>query len=191
MKSKQAKKREGQPTRAQTCAIVQWFFDSGAVIPKPLLLQLGLQDVADLQVIVPPMTTSAQPAAFRVPLTFQGKSRLALDTGNLRVMAVKAALNRIKDIERHTELTTQTSYNEEIQIVTDRNALAREALAALRALPQAEEEDYKIIVQVLASRLRPDINEAVEDLPEELQPTEAERTRLARDAAHWVILKQA
>lgn len=118
-------------------------------------------------------------------------ARLVLDTGNLRAMAVKVALNRLKDIERHTELTTQTRYHEEIQIVTDRNALAREAMAALRALPQAEEEDYKIIVQVLASRLRPDINEAVEDLPDDAQPTEAERARLARDAAHWVILKQA
>lgn len=118
-------------------------------------------------------------------------TRLALDAGNLRAMAVKAALNRIKDIERHTELTTQTSYSEEIHIVTDRNALAREALAALRALPQAEEEDYRIIVQVLSSRLRPDIDDALDDLPENAQPNEAERTRLARDAAHWVILKQA
>lgn len=118
-------------------------------------------------------------------------ARLVLDEGNLRAMAVKVALNRLKDLERHTELTTQTSYNEEIQIVTDRNALAREAMAALRALPQAEEEDYKIIVQVLASRLRPDIHEALEDLPDDAHPTEAERTRLARDAAHWVILKQA
>jgi type III restriction enzyme len=118
-------------------------------------------------------------------------TRLVLDAGHLRAMAVKAALNRIKDIERHTELTTQTSYSEEIHIVTDRNALAREALAALRALPQAEEEDYRIIVQVLSSRLRPDIDDALDDLPENAQPNEAERTRLARDAAHWVILKQA
>lgn len=71
------------------------------------------------------------------------------------------------------------------------SGLAREALAALRALPQAEEEDYRIIVQVLSSRLRPDIDDALDDLPENAQPNEAERTRLARDAAHWVILKQA
>ncbi|MBY0453465.1 MAG: DEAD/DEAH box helicase family protein [Burkholderiaceae bacterium] len=117
-------------------------------------------------------------------------TRLSLEENNLRATAVKAALNRIKEIERHTELTTGATYTQEIQVFTDRNALAREAMATLRALPQAEEEDYKIIVQVLAHRLRTDIDEAVENLSEEMQPTETERQRLARDAAHWVILKQ-
>lgn len=31
MKSKQAKRGEAKPTRAETCAIVQWFFDTLAV----------------------------------------------------------------------------------------------------------------------------------------------------------------
>lgn len=107
----------------------------------------------------------------------------------VRVTAIKAALNRIKEIERHTELTTGEGYTEEIQVFTDRSALAREAMAALRELPQAEEEDYKIIVQVLASRLLSAINDEVDNLPEGAQPNEAERTRLSRDAAHWVIRK--
>lgn len=108
---------------------------------------------------------------------------------SLRATAVKAALNRLKDLERHTELTTDTRYTEEIQVFTDRSALAREALGALRELPQAEEDDYKIIVQVLASRLRSAINDEIENLPSDAQPTEIEATRLARDAAHWVICK--
>src|SRR5674476_199495 len=85
-------------------------------------------------------------------------SRLVIFDG-LSVMAVKAALNRIKEHERHTELTTGEGYTEEIQVFTDRSALAREALAALRELPQAEEEDYKLIVQVLSSRLRDAIDD--------------------------------
>lgn len=117
-------------------------------------------------------------------------SRLLISDG-LRATAVKAALNRIKEIEKHTELTTGEGYTEEIQVFTDRSALAREAMGALRALPQAEEEDYKLIVQVLASRLRSAIDEEVENLAEESQPNEGERVRLARDAAHWVILKCA
>lgn len=117
-------------------------------------------------------------------------ARLPLDTGNLRATAVKVALNRFKEIERHTELTTGTRYTEEIQVFTDRSALAREAMASLRALPQAEEADYKIIVQGLASRLRADIDEALEVMSDDLQPDESERARLSRDAAHWVVRSQ-
>lgn len=117
-------------------------------------------------------------------------TRLLISDG-LSAMAVKAALNRIKEQERHTELTTGAGYTEEIQVFTDRSALAREAMTALRELPQAEEEDYRIIVQVLASRLRGAIDDEVENMPEDSQPNDAERSRLARDAAHWVIRKSA
>ena len=110
---------------------------------------------------------------------------------SLRTMAVKAALNRIKEHEQHTELTTGGAYVQEIQVLTDRNALAREAMHALQTLPQAEEEDYKIIVQVLASRLRPALDDELDNLPPELQAPEAERVRLSRDAAHWVVRKSA
>lgn len=117
-------------------------------------------------------------------------SRLVISDG-LRATAVKAALNRIQETERHTELTTGEGYIEKIQVFTDRSALAREAMAALRALPQAEEEDYRLIVQVLASRLRRAIDEEIENLPIETQPTESECARLARDAAHWVVLRNS
>lgn len=117
-------------------------------------------------------------------------TRLDIPDG-LRATAVKAALSRIKEREQHTELTTGDGYAEEIQVFTDRNALAREAMHALQALPQAEEEDYKIIVQVLSSRLRASLDDALENLPPDAQPQEPERIRLSRDAAHWVIRKCA
>jgi hypothetical protein len=117
-------------------------------------------------------------------------TRLEISEG-LHGMAVKAALNRIKEKEQHTELTTGEGYTEDIQVFTDRSALAREAMQALQTLPQAEEEDYKLIVQVLASRLRSALDEELENLPPEAQPAEAERVRLSRDAAHWVIRKSA
>jgi hypothetical protein len=117
-------------------------------------------------------------------------SRLVISEG-LQATAARAALNRIKDIEQHTELTTGAAYTQEIQVCIDRSALAHEARTVLRELPQAEEEDYKLIVQVLASRLRSAIDDALDNLAPEAQPVEAERIRLARDAAHWVIVKKA
>lgn len=115
--------------------------------------------------------------------------RLQLDDALCRT-AVNVALHRTSQTEHHTELTTGAAYDETIQVVIDRSALAREAMAALRELPQAEEEDYKIIVQVLAERLRSSIDAALADAPEAGQPSELDRKRLARDAAHWVIRKQ-
>ena len=115
-------------------------------------------------------------------------SRLLISEG-LRTNAVKAAFNRMKEIETHTELTTGDGYTEEIQVFTDRTALARAAMTSLRALPQAEEEDYKLIVQVVASRMRSVIDDELENWSE--PPIEAERVRLVRDAAHWIIIKSA
>lgn len=117
-------------------------------------------------------------------------SRLVISE-NVMATAVKAALKRIKQTETHTELTTGIGYNEEIQVFTDRTALAREAMASLRELPQAEEEDYRLIVETLASRLRNAIDDQLENSPDDARPGEAECTRLARDAAHWVIRKCA
>ncbi|MBX9836452.1 MAG: DEAD/DEAH box helicase family protein [Burkholderiaceae bacterium] len=116
-------------------------------------------------------------------------SRLTLGDA-LCTTAVNVALHRTNELEHHTELVTGANYDKDIEVVIDRSALARQAMAALRQLPQAEEEDYKIIVQVLAQRLRSHLDAALADKPEEVQPTDVERKRLARDAAHWVICKE-
>lgn len=113
--------------------------------------------------------------------------------------AVQAALNRMTQKELHRELTTGTDYAQEIAVVTDRRALAREALAALQQLPHAEEEDYRLIVQVLTARLRPALDAALAGLSSESTAaaqvtaalTDAERLRLLRDAAHWVLRASA
>lgn len=113
-------------------------------------------------------------------------------SGALQQTAVMAALNRIRQKEVHKELTTGTGYDQDIHVVTDRQALAREALAALQELPHAEEEDYRIVVQTLAARLRPALESVLAaSASDEADATEAERVRLARDAAHWVIRESA
>lgn len=108
----------------------------------------------------------------------------------LQQIAVLAALNRIEQIEKHKELTEGTTYTQNIQVVTDRSALAREAMAALVSLPHAEEEDYQIIVRCLSERLKPVLNQAIVGTADETL-SEQERIKLSRDAAHWVIRESA
>lgn len=109
----------------------------------------------------------------------------------LKRNAVRAALNRLKEKEVHTELTQGARHEEEVLMITDRSALAREAIGILRNLPQVEDEDVRIIVEVLASRLRGLIVEEFDHLDAEARPPETELKRFARDAAHWVIRREA
>ena len=108
-------------------------------------------------------------------------------SSTLALTAVNAALNRVRQKELHKELTEGTSYAEDIQVVTDRAALAREAMAALEELPHAEEEDYRIIVQAISARLKPTLDAALEAAPSQVALSEQDLVRLSRDAAHWVI----
>lgn len=109
----------------------------------------------------------------------------------LKRNAVRAALNRLREKEVHTELTQGARHEEEVLMITDRSALAREAIGILRNLPQVEDEDVRIIVEVLASRLLHVIEDEFMHLDEDVRPQEAELKRHARDAAHWVIRREA
>ncbi|MDD4928974.1 MAG: DEAD/DEAH box helicase family protein [Gallionella sp.] len=109
----------------------------------------------------------------------------------LKRNAVRAALNRLKEKEVHTELTRGARHEEDVLMITDRSALAREAREILGKFPQVEDEDVRIIVDVLANRMRGLIDEAFEELNEEERPPEAELKRYSRDAAHWVIRREA
>lgn len=110
---------------------------------------------------------------------------------DLKRNSVRAALSRLKEKEVHTELTKGARHEEDVQVITDRSALAREAINILRGLPQVEDEDVRIIVDVLARRLRELIDEEFEQFDEEQRPQETELKRYARDAAHWVIRREA
>jgi type III restriction enzyme len=116
-------------------------------------------------------------------------SRLELPE-SLRKSAVRAALNKLKEIERHTELTTGQTRDEEVLIITNREALADEAHAAMATTLGAEEDDIAQVVYVLASRLQGEIAESFEELDLDVRPDESALNRLARDAAYWVIRKE-
>jgi type III restriction enzyme len=117
-------------------------------------------------------------------------TRLAI-SDELQRTSVRAALNRLKEKEVHTELTQGQRSEEDVQVITDRAAMAREAVAILRGLPGVEDEDIRLIVGVLARRLRATVDEAFEDVEADDRPSEAELNRHARDAAHWVIRREA
>ena len=101
--------------------------------------------------------------------------------------AVRAAGNALREKEIHTELTANTRREQEVDIITDRAALLREAEASLRRIPQVEDEDVRIIVATLAQRLLPHLAAA----PATPASDEKQLERLARDAACWVIRRQA
>src|SRR5690606_9792210 len=105
--------------------------------------------------------------------------------------AIKAACNQLKEVERHTELTTHNSYDAEVLIVTDRGALAKEAIVALRSLPQVEDEDIRIILMELAQRVLPSLSEKAPLLLDGLEPDEVSIKRMSRDAANWIARQQA
>lgn len=105
--------------------------------------------------------------------------------------AIKVSRDQLREVERHTELTTQHSHDENVLIVTDRNALAKEAALALRTLPQVEEEDIHAILEVLAARVLPRLQEKLDELESEQRPTPEAEKRMARDAANWIAKQQS
>ncbi|MEQ1594656.1 MAG: DEAD/DEAH box helicase family protein [Casimicrobium sp.] len=110
---------------------------------------------------------------------------------SVRNTAIAIALNRAKGIERTTELTSGVATETEVAVVTDRVHLAADAREALRALPQTEEADHRIIIDTLAHRLIDAIRDKFEGVADEDQPTQQAFRQHARDAAFWVVLKQA
>lgn len=104
--------------------------------------------------------------------------------------AVRAALDRLREKEVHTELNSGERTEQDVAVVTDRVALAREALSLLRGLPQVEDEDARIIIDVVSKRLQPTVTAQLEDI-NETTVDESEVRKYARDAAYWVIRREA
>ena len=115
-------------------------------------------------------------------------TKLEITPGVLK-NSIDIALGRAKDRELHTELTEKTKSEQSVVVVMNREKLSKEAHAALANLPQVEEEDANLIIDVLTKRLRPSIESALQDLDEEL-PSDADIKRKARDAAYAVIRKE-
>lgn len=115
-------------------------------------------------------------------------TRLTIDP-ELKRDAVLIALDRVRDREIHTELTDGALTENKVAVVIDRAALAAEALAALRALPQVEDEDASIIIDVISKRLREELVATLEADDSDM-PADGEINKLCRHAAYAVIRKE-
>jgi len=106
--------------------------------------------------------------------------------------AVRAAYNLLKDKEIHTELTKDddNTRTEEVTVITDRTSLAKDAAACLKRIPQVEDADVRIIVGTLAARLREDVAVPPSDAGASVLD-DKQLDRLARDAACWVVRREA
>lgn len=111
-------------------------------------------------------------------------TRLTLQDRHLRD-ALLAVRGRLQEIERHTELTKRAVTDNKVTIVIDRNRIAAEAKAAMKQLPQIEEADQRILIEVLASRVTPRLQEALDDAGTDVGADEVKR--MARTAACWLI----
>lgn len=107
----------------------------------------------------------------------------------LSKMAIQVALGRVTEKEVHTELTTLTRSEEDVAVVIGRDRLAKLARGVLSGLPQVEDSDSAVIIEVLAKRLRPSIDGEFTHLDRDERPPALELERKARDAAHWVIFR--
>lgn len=103
--------------------------------------------------------------------------------------AIQVALGRVTEKEIHTELTTLTRTEEDVAVVIGRDRLAKLARSTMAELPQVEDSDTAVIVDVLAKRLRPSIDEEFVHMDREDRPSAHDLERKARDAAHWVIYR--
>jgi len=110
-------------------------------------------------------------------------------TAALSKMAIQVALGRVTEKEVHTELTTLTRTEEDVAVVIGRDRLAKLARGILAGLPQVEDSDSAVIVDVLAKRLRPTVDGEFVHLDRDERPPAVELERKARDAAHWVIYR--
>ena len=117
----------------------------------------------------------AERVATRVVITDRQKREASL-----------AARNKLREKERHTELTTGVVVDvKDAFIVVDRNVVAREARAVLERLPQIEPADHKVIVQTLAKRIEGTLTEQMMDAGETVSPEEL--IRMSRTAAYWLV----
>ncbi len=135
------------------------------------------------------LMTEVQPVFEVLALDVNEAARqLAIDD-NTRSNAVKAALNRMTEKEIRTELFEGAVAEEDVQVITDQNALlehTRDSLATLGL----EDQDATDVIHALSMRLIDTVEQAWALQDEDNRPSITVMRRQARQAACWVIHKQ-
>lgn len=115
-------------------------------------------------------------------------ARLNIDDA-LKTMALRVATGKVTETEIHKELLSGKVTRKEVAIVIERKALASAARSAMQELPQVEEADEQILVEVLTARMVETVEQSFADIDEDERPDARHIARLARDCAYWVILR--
>ncbi|MBK9442532.1 MAG: DEAD/DEAH box helicase family protein [Comamonadaceae bacterium] len=132
--------------------------------------------------------TEVKPVFDVLALDIRAAARTLHLSEEVKSVATRAALNLLTEREIRTELFSGESFEENVQVVTDRSALMQRTEDALAGMG-LEEQDLVDLIDELARRLQPEIERAHayrEDAPR--LPPAALRTQ-ARDAACWVVHK--
>ena len=135
------------------------------------------------------LMTEVQPVFEVLALDVNEAARQLPIDENTRNNAVKAALNRMTEKEIRTELFEGAVVQEDVQVITDQNALLEHTRDSLSTLG-LEDQDATDVIHALSTRLIDTIEQAWALQDEDSRPTAAVMRRQARQAACWVIHKQ-
>ena len=134
--------------------------------------------------------TEVQPMFEALALDVNEAARRLNIDDNTKSNAVKAALNRMTEKEIRTELFGGEVFEEDVQVITDQDALlehTRDQLATLGL----EDQDSTDVIQTLSMRLIDSVEQAWALQGDDVdRPTPAALRSQARQAACWVIHKQ-
>jgi type III restriction enzyme len=103
--------------------------------------------------------------------------------------AILAAFNKLTDKEIRTELFSGESFDEDVQVITDTEALMARTLEVLETLGLDEADCYDVI-GTLAARLAVAVQSSWQVQPEDHRVPATALADISRSAACWVIHKQ-
>lgn len=132
--------------------------------------------------------TEVQPVFDVLALDVNEAARQLHIDDNTRNNAVKAALNRMTEKEIRTELFSGVVVEEDVQVMTDQNALLAATRDSLSTLG-LEDQDTVDVIQTLAMRLIDTVEQAWALQDEDSRPSERVMQQQARQAACWVCRK--
>jgi type III restriction enzyme len=134
-------------------------------------------------------TTEVQPVFDVLALDVCEAARQLPIDSTTQTNAVKAALNRMTEKEIRTELFTGDVTEEDVQVITDQDALLEHTNDKL-AMLGLEDQDCTDVILTLSIRLVEPVEQAWAMQDDSNRPSPAAMRSQARQAACWVIHKQ-
>ena len=134
-------------------------------------------------------STEVKPLFDVLELDIREAARTLHLSEEVKGVATRAALNLLTEREIRTELFGGEIFEENVQVVTDRDALMQRTQDALESAGLDEQDLYDLISE-LGNRLLPEIERAHAYRDDAVHPQSATLRAQARDAACWVVHKQ-